>query len=361
MPKYGANIFNRNINREDIHAAKKYGFQFIRLALDKFTPALRDFLIGNADNYTPIPQQDLKKLLEVLDICHAENMPVVLTVLSLPGSRWKQNNNNVGDMRIWTCEEFQSQAAKFWYDLASVLKNHPAVVGYNLLNEPRPEVLFSNIAENMDPKHRKETQQHLFVLHSKIIHSIRSIDPLTPIIIDGGAYGNPKMFEGLIPYSNDPYVIYSFHMYEPFIYTNLQSNKGKFSYPGIINGKLWNKDTLSACFSEIKEFQKRHNIPNSQIMVGEFGAHRKSAGVENYLSDLIKIFKENGWHFAVYSFREDNWDEMDYELGNINLPWTYWQSLEKGEQPKLKRTPNNPIFKALNPALVFEVPDSTRK
>ncbi|WP_264377597.1 hypothetical protein [Wolbachia endosymbiont (group B) of Philonthus cognatus] len=54
-------------------------------------------------------------------------------MLSLPGSRWKQNNNDKDDLRLWSDQAFQKQAAKFWQDLAKELKDHPAIVGYNIL------------------------------------------------------------------------------------------------------------------------------------------------------------------------------------------------------------------------------------
>ena len=65
-------------------------------------------------------------------------MKVVLTMLSLP-DRWRQFNNNKNDDRIWEEEKYQEQASQFWKDLALELKDHPAVVGYNIINEPHPE------------------------------------------------------------------------------------------------------------------------------------------------------------------------------------------------------------------------------
>ncbi|GHT89101.1 hypothetical protein FACS1894113_3170 [Alphaproteobacteria bacterium] len=85
--KNGANIFNIHVLREDIQAAKKYGIRFIRLSPDKFPSKKRDFLIGNADNYENLDAYDLDLLKSVIGICEDENMPAVLTMLSLPGSR----------------------------------------------------------------------------------------------------------------------------------------------------------------------------------------------------------------------------------------------------------------------------------
>jgi hypothetical protein len=140
-------------------------------------------------------------------------------------------------------------------------------------------------------------------------------------------------------------------MYEPYAYTNKKTNQGKFSYPGNVNGKLWNKEALKDYLHAVIDFQKKFNIPSSQVLIGEFGGHRTTSGLDMYFKDLIEIFQANRWHFAFYAFREDTWDGMDYELGSNKLPWRYWQAIEKGEQPKLKRSSHNTVFKVITDSL----------
>ena len=64
-------------------------------------------------------------------------------MLDLPGSRWLQHNCINGKCTqqydLWKDFKYHKQAASFWKDLAKALKNHPAIVGYNILNEPCPE------------------------------------------------------------------------------------------------------------------------------------------------------------------------------------------------------------------------------
>ena len=55
------------------------------------------------------------------------------------------------------------------------------------------------------------------------------------------------------------------------------------------------------------------------------------------------MFNELGWHWAFYSFREDSWTGMDYEIGPGPLGWAYWQAVERGENPTPPRRPNNLI------------------
>jgi len=350
----GTNIFNRQVLREDIKAAKSYGIAFIRLAPDKFLSKKRDFLIGNADNYNGLVPEDLKTLINILDICADEQMPVILTMLSLPGSRWKQNNNDKDDLRLWQDTSFQQQAAKFWQDLAVNLQNHPAIIGYNILNEPHLERLYNKADTHtyFDDVRQKEIQQKLFSFYRLVIDNIRIVDKNIPIILDSSAYGDAKTFKYFKTH-NDPNILYSFHMYEPYEYTNYKTNKGKFTYPGNIHNVFWDNKALSNYMEYVYSFQKANNIPSNRILVGEFGAHRTSKGLPKYFSDLINIFIKNGWHFAFYAFREDTWDGMDYELGDKKLPWSYWQAVEKGGNPKLDRNSEYPQFQVLKEAYSY--------
>ncbi|RTK93497.1 MAG: glycosyl hydrolase [Rickettsiales bacterium] len=342
----GTNIMNLNVTLEDIRAAKNYGIKFIRLAPDKFISSNRDFLIGNADDYRKLIAEDLAKLKEVLDLCQSEGMPVVITMLSLPGSRWKQNNKGKDDLRIWTDKKYQTQAALFWKDLATALKDHPAIVGYNILNEPHPERIFEPDAINISIVNQEEVQGMLYNFYNSIINSIRSIDEHTPIILDSSSYADAKTFQHFKTHK-EKNILYSFHIYEPYIYTNLKTNNGKFCYPGNIDGTKWDKKELENYVSSIVAFQEANKILSNRILVGEFGGNRITCGLDKYFQDLITIFNTNNWHFAFYAFREDTWDGMDYELGNKKLPWSYWQSIDKGQIPKLERKSTHSAFSVI--------------
>jgi hypothetical protein len=334
------------ITREDVVAAKGYGIEFLRLAFDKFTPERRDFLIGDADGYERLCLEDLQRIKEVLRICEEADMPVVITMLSLPGSRWRQNNGGRDDLRLWKDAEFQEQAAKFWTDLATQLRDCPIVVGYNILNEPHPERIYNQRLTHIENINQKNVQQQLLTFNQLMVNTIRRVDGRTPIIIDSSAHADPGAFKEFIPVTGDN-VLYAFHMYEPYEYTNHAHNNGKYIYPGRVRGKYWNKRALKSCMAPVARFQARHHIPSRCIFVGEFGGYRRQKGLPWYFTDLCAIFAENGWHSAFYAFRDDDWDGMDYELGDRRLPWEYWKAKERGKEYPLKRDGNTPQFSAL--------------
>ena len=62
--------------------------------------------------------------------------------------------------------------------------------------------------------------------------------------------------------------------------------------------------------------------------------NRRNEGADRYLEDALALFTEQGWHWAFYSFREDDWDGMDYELGAAPPNAAYWQALEAGRAAK---------------------------
>ncbi len=304
-------------------------------------------------------EADFDQLLSFIDLADSLNIKIVLTPISLPGARWVQSNKGVRDGRLWNDEKYHEQTCRFWKDLAERLKNHPAIVGYNIQNEPHPEIFFNNPSfwkNELNDWYStiKGTPADLNLFYSKVIAAIREVDLQTPIIIESGLYATPWAF-CYLEKINDPNIIYSFHMYEPYHFTTQKLNIGQYQYPGEIpiaeNGTIFNlnKYSLKEFLNPVVEWSKKNNIPPNRIWVGEFGCSRKVKGVENYLSDLIEIFNENQWHWSFYSYREDVWDNMDYELGDRNVPWKYWEysdkkTLHKHYSEIYGSIENNPIW-----------------
>lgn len=223
-------------------------------------------------------------------------------------------------------------------------------MGYNILNEPHPERLFDAQSLSIHEIKQQQVQEMLYEFYETVIQRIRHVDPETPIVVDSSAYAHPATFALLKPI-NDSCIIYSFHMYDPFDYTNLKRNRGRYAYPGKIAGGLWNQETLRQIILAVVEFQKRCSIPHHRILVGEFGAHRTTPGIDAYFKDLQAIFSQQRWHTAFYAFREDVWDGMDYELGGQKVSWQVQQARDRGERLAHLRTTHCPAIAVLLQAL----------
>jgi endoglucanase len=350
----GANWFNRIPTKEWLLAARDANLEVIRLAPDKWKSAQRDFLIGDADQYKGIVEPDFAKLKQVLDDAHELGIKIILAPLSLPGVRWRQQNGDKEDSRLWREERYLSQAANFWRDLAGRLKGHPAIAGYNILNEPHPERASGFERDGSDftkwYAKVKDTPADLNRFNAKIVEAIRQADKDTPIVIDSGLWASPAAISYLTPLQNDK-VLYSVHMYEIYEFTSQKPVNQQASYPGKVFKTVGDEKVevhldrkeLETILRPVMDWQKKYKIPANRMIVGEFGCQHKVKGAASYLEDLIQIFNQQGWHWAFYAFREDVWDAMDYELGTGPVPAGYWQAIEKGETPNVKRI-DNPIW-----------------
>lgn len=351
-PRKGANCQNRNVDPEYWRAARAAGVEFVRLIPDGWPAHRRDYLIGDADGYTKLDSVDLARLRRVLDDAHTAGVRVVLAMASLPGARWKQLNGDRDDSRVWREPGFRMQCAWFWRDLATELRDHPAIVAYDPLNEPHPERAFGLV----DPDsaafgtwyaRARGTLADLNAFHRNIWVLIREADPRTPIILGGWCHASAAGLTYLEPL-NDSAVIYSFHDYEPWNYTTFRVNRGRFRYPDRMP-QGWTAWDGSLRAARIRAWAARHGIPPSRIVVAEFGVDRRVAGAAEYLAEAIRRYDAEGWHWAFYAFRQDDsWGGLDYELGTVPLGDAYWQAIERGADPEsLKRRRPNALWRVI--------------
>jgi endoglucanase len=360
----GADYHNQVPTKDWWLAAKAAGINVVRLFPNNWATKQRDFLLGNADHYDKLDEQDLQQLKAVLDEAQAAGIKVVITTVSLPGARWRQQNGDKDDLRLWRDFQYHTQAAAFWRDLAARLKDHPAVVGYNILNEPHPErtTHFDDFWwEDFPTWYAKveHTPADLNLFYTKVVAAIRQVDRATPIVLDSGLYATPWAFKYLKP-QRDKKILYSFHMAEPYAYTTRRINNGRYSYPGVVvvHGEgdrrieiNWNAEELERFLNPIALWQQQYHVPAARIFIGEFGCSRTVPGAATYLSDLINIFNRHGWHWAFYQFRSDGaWTDRDYEYGPKPPGAAYWDAIGRGERPQLPRV-TNPLWDMLQKAL----------
>lgn len=335
----GANGGLRKFRPEWYSAAASENFEFIRFHPDILKPDERDFLIGNADNFQSLNKNDLAVLKQHLDEAHKNNLKVVIVMFSLPGSRWSQNNHGADDLRLWTDENFQKQAEQFWIELANELKDHPAVYGFNPLNEPHPGKLV-NLDEDGPGFERwindsKDSLADLNKFNQRMVKAIRSVAPHMPIFLDGYLYADASGFKYLKPVQ-DKNVFYAFHNIAPWQYAAFRANKGRYSYPQKMPetwngpGQAWKIEDLESRVAAVVEFSKKHKIPSNRIIASEFWSDRRVEGTSDYLKDAISIFNKHNWHWSFYSYRSDEWHGLDYELGVKPLGIKYWKAEKLG-------------------------------
>ena len=353
-PQYGGNSFNEGIPDEAyFRALKATGATWVRLTFSKWKGEGRDFLIGNADGYKGIPAGDLAKLITCLDAAQAAGIKVVIVPLSLPGDRWSQQNDGKMDDRLWNDRAYWDQSTAFWRDLATALKDHPAVAGYNLINEPTPEK-GTGLDEQAVPEVRqawyakyKGTTHDLPAFYEQVIKAVRAVDPVTPVMVDGGWYANAGSFSYWPSKLSDDKVLYAFHMYEPYEATSAPNLKRKpqLRYPGVeawlgAEKVTWNKEVMTRFLAVPFDWAKTHDVPVNRMVTAEFGCVRQWVDCGAYMNDVLDTLNGYGAHWAFYGYREDGWDAMDYELAPSVTQGQFYYLHEQGKADQLKRTPH---------------------
>ena len=359
IQRKGANQQNAQHRPEWYVAARDVGLEYVRILPDAWPTEDQDFLIGNADNFEEINETDLALLTEALDEAHRNGIKVVLAMLSLPGARWRQLNDEEDDARLWKDWEFHRQAFAFWRQLAARLKAHPAIVAYNPLNEPHPERAFGFEAPDEDFARWfmgvEDTPADLNRFNRGIVDAIRSVDTDTPIILDGWFYASPQAFAYNRPVADDR-VLYAFHNPGPWQMTTYRVNQGRYAYPDRVPkswdgpAESWTRERLAQEVLAVEEFADTHNIPANRIIASEFWYDRRLEGAAAYLADLIHIYNLRDWDWAFYAFRGSGaWTGLDYEIPpGHRMGWRYWQAVENGEDTEpLKPRGPNPLWDIL--------------
>lgn len=349
-PQHGANSFNRTPPDEAyFRALKATGVSWVRLAFSKWHGAGRDFLIGDADHYNGIPPADLRTLIQVMDAAHHAGLKVVLVPLSLPGNRWNQHNGGRPDDRLWNDHAYWVQSAAFWCDLALAVKNHPALAGYNLINEPMPEKPLGLDAQaTADVRQAWYAKYHgtshdLPGFYTFLIAAIRQIDPVTPVMVDSGWSANAWGFSYWPKPLADNNVLYAFHMYEPYEATSATDTA--HPYPGISawfgpQQLVWNKAVMARYLAGPFAWAAANGVPQSRVVVSEFGCMRQWADCGAYLGDVLDILNNRSAHWAFYAFREDGWDGMDYEIPADFTSRQFYDFMGQAKAGNIPRTPH---------------------
>lgn len=351
QPVQGGNVFNgQPKNAAYYEALADTGADWVRLTFSKWKGKNRDFLIGNADHYTGLVAEDLVVLRAEIDAAHAAGLKVVIAPLTLPGARWVQQNDGVFDDRLWSDPTYHDQAVQFWIDLATALKDHPAVAAYNVVNEPAPERK-TDLGENASSEELRDwqtaqsgTPRDLLMFYENVISAIRKVDAVTPVMVDSGWYANPRSLAAWPRALSDARVLYAFHMYEPYEATSSPNMKRDvpLRYPGLttshMGGELqWDRAAVALHVGAAFDWADGHGVLPTRIVGAEFGCMRLWADCGTYLTDVIDGIEARGGHWAFYSFREDVWDGMDYELSPSVTPGQFYWFGEQGKADTLPR------------------------
>jgi hypothetical protein len=264
------------ISRQDIHRIKQAGFDSLRIPI-------------HWKLFTTLDAEGWRLLDRVIGWCRQEGLYAVIDLHAAPGG---QTGANIDDSDGWpwlyTDASAQQQTIELWTSIAQRYANDPAVLGYDLLNEPLPHF---PAMRQFDAK--------LEPLYRRIAAAIRTVDTHHAIILGGARWDSDFTVFGP-PF--DANAIYEFHTY-------------------------WAPPDRRTIQKYI-DFRAKYNVP---IWLGESGENS-----DQWIASFARLLEKDdiGWAFWPYKKMDatsspvtfpqpDHWAEivayakLDRNLGGI--------------------------------------------
>lgn len=288
--------FAEYITEEDVKYIASLGMDHIRLGFDQIVVeespyVYREEIFLHIDNF--------------ISWCEKYNLNIVLNLHKAIGNYCDIEE----DIQLLDNDELQNRFIALWIEFEKRYYNKNNIA-FEILNEVR----------NVDPKKWNN-------LAEKTVEELRKFNITRKIIIGSTCWNSPDTLKELKVY-NDENVIYTFHMYSPFEFTHqigvLQTSplyyNRKMPYPCDIerykdyHKTLFNNEHMYSdlekmdikfirkAISSAIDFIKQN--PDKILWCGEFGTirHADIKWRENWMRDVITIFKENDIPYCVWNY-----------------------------------------------------------
>ena len=243
------------ITEEDIRFISSTGANTVRLPFHYKLFTDEDYM-GLSSN-----QDGFARIDSVVNWSKKNNLYVILDMHDAPGGQTGDNiDDSYGYPWLLENEEAQQQFCDIWVKIADYYKNEPAILGYELLNEP-----IASFLENKD-----ELNSRLQPLYKTAVAAIREVDK-NHIILIGAPQWNSN-FKPLTETDYDPQLLFTCHRYGG-----------------------------PATTEAIGEYIAFRDASNKPMYMGEIGHN-----TDKWQADFVKVLKDNniGYTFWPYKKRD---------------------------------------------------------
>lgn len=303
------------ITQSDIKDIAFMGFDHVRLAID--------YEVIETEKGEPI-EEGYQLIEKVVTWCKAENLNIILDLHKAYGYDFNNAGTNQGNT-LFSDKGLQERFIHLWEKIATYFSRYDHVA-FELLNE---------VVE-------KENADMWNYLIKQTLTAIRRISK-DSIIIYGGIQWNSVKTLKLLDVPLDPNVLFTFHFYEPLLFTHQKAH--------------WVKtisQTEDIYYPESMEYYRTKSIPVGyqgevvvyaksktmgiefiEEMIAEAIDAAKKAGVDLYcgelgvidqapaedtlrwFSDVNHVFKKNQIGFAVWSYKKMDFGLIDSHYDSI--------------------------------------------
>jgi hypothetical protein len=181
------------VRREDIRLLGKIGLNVVRVPFDYR-------ILSREDEPGTFREDGFAWLDRLMGWCRDEGLLVILDLHAAPGGQTGRNiDDSWGHPFLFESGESQDRTVELWKRIAERYVHEPALLGYDLLNEPLPpEPAYDGLKARLEP------------LYKRIVSAIREVDPEHVVILEGAAWDTDFSVFGP-PF--DKNLVYSFHKY----------------------------------------------------------------------------------------------------------------------------------------------------
>ena len=274
---------SRQMDENDFVKLGEWGVRLLRYQMNRYWgqhDANRD--LGDYDKWLGSKLDHLEAT--VLPLAEKYGVKVAIDLHMPPGGKAYD-----GEMNMFYEPEYAEHFIDWWRKIARRFRRHPALYGYDILNEPQ---------QTYSPA----GGLGWWNLQKKAAEAIREIDPETPIVIETNLSDSPGEFKALRPLDMKD-VIYEVHLYAPMKFTHQGVSQGcpyePTRWPDAAKG--WNREYLRSILAPVREFQLKYG---ARIYAGEFSAIAWADGAEKWLADAISVFGDYGWDWTYHAYGE---------------------------------------------------------
>lgn len=217
---------------------------------------------------------------------------LILNMFTTPSDCYEGYNYGC---QFWASTSEKEALKNFWVEVATRYKDEPAIIGFDLLNEPTPWL------------NDKSYNSTWYTWAQSTRDAVYAVDPNHLIFFES-------------PYTklNATNVVYENHFYTPMGLTHNKTVTNEQLYPGTFTG--WFDGVQATVYLDKaafagqgddranliklidKDWTDQNNVP---LLVGEWGSMGTSKGYEQYISDIGSLLAEKGINHTFFTWRSN--------------------------------------------------------
>jgi hypothetical protein len=267
---------------------------------------------------------------QLIEMASRADLFVVITFRTGPGrSDFTFYRDGAGDWFdeelliewVWTDQEAQDAWVGMWRYTAERYKDHPVVVGYDLMCEPNSNDVVLGFYDPLEfyPRYAGSIYDWN-QFYPRLVAGIREKDATTPILVSAMSWGAVRWLPSL-QVLDDPYIVYTAHQYEPQSeYTHRESPPFN-TYPGNFDldwdgePEPFDRAWLEGHLGILTEFQQEHGVP---VAVNEFGVIRWIPDAADFMHDEMNFFEAHGINNAFWVW-DPQWEPWTESVNEFNF------------------------------------------